>query len=130
MELKPAQLIRITKRLNHAIGYFELGMMTQALQCLDRLDELGELGPFKLAAEMMRAEVLRVQEHYEAAAVSLETAARMLPAAQGQPVWLALSMCYAQAGDTERAINSMGCARGAKPPQVQPQPPGTGHGVS
>jgi tetratricopeptide (TPR) repeat protein len=115
MELENTKVVRITKRLRSAIGYYELGMFQQAIASLDHLDELGELGPFKLAAEMVRAEALKAQKQYSGAAVALETAARMLPAPHDQSVWLALSMCYRQAGDTERAINSMGCARGAKP---------------
>ena len=118
MDHENAKLIRITKRLRFAIGYYELGMYEQAVAALDHLDELGDLGPFKLAAEMVRAEALKAQRQYRSAAVSLETAARMLPAPHDQSVWLALSMCYRQAGDTQRAINSLGCARGAKPTEA------------
>jgi tetratricopeptide (TPR) repeat protein len=118
MDLENAKVVRITKRLRFAIGYYELGMYQQTIACLDHLDELGELGPFKLAAEMVRAEALKAQNQYQSAAVALETAVRMLPAPHDQSVWLALSMCYQQAGDTERAINSLGCARGAKPSEA------------
>ncbi len=118
MEFDNAKVIRITKRLRFAIGYYELGMYQQAIVCLEHLDELGELGPFEPAAEMVRAEALKAHSQYAAAAVSLETAARMLPAPHDQSVWLALSMCYQQAGDTQRAINSLGCARGAKPSEA------------
>jgi tetratricopeptide (TPR) repeat protein len=118
MEFEHAKLIRITKRIRYAIGYFELGMAEQAIQWLDSLDQLGELGPFKLAAEMIRAEAFKAQKQYDAAALSLEAAAKMLPAPYDQSVWLALSLCYQQAGDTQRAINSLGCARGASPSQA------------
>ena len=118
MNTDSLQVVRIVKRLNEALGYFELGMAQHAIGRLNTLDAMGDLGPFRIAAAVIRAEVLKGQNCYDAAAEALETAARALPPPYDQSVWFALSMCYRQAGDTEHAINSMGCARGAKPPQV------------
>lgn len=111
-----AKIVRITKRLNHAIGYYELGMAQQAIECIDKLEALGDLGPFRAAAELIRAEALKLANRFDDAATSLEAAAKSLPGPAGQSVWLALSYCYSQAGDATRAVNSLGCARGAKPP--------------
>jgi len=93
-----------------------LGMAQQAIACIDSLDELGDLGPFRAAAEMVKAESLKLANRFQDAPSSLEAAAKSLPGPAGQSVWLALSYCYSQAGDSARAINSLGCARGAKPP--------------
>jgi len=114
--LTPTQLVRVTKRLNTAIGYYELGMTEQAIRAIDSLDELGDVGPFRVAAEVVRFEALRQQQHLADATRTLEAAARLLPAPYDQSVWLALSICFQQAGDSQRAANSLGCARGAKPP--------------
>ena len=110
------KIVRITKRLNHAIGYYELGMARQAIECIDSLAELGDLGPFLAVAELIKAEALKLAHRFDDAATSLEAAAKALPGPAGQSVWLALSYCYSQAGDSVRAVNSLACARVAKPP--------------
>lgn len=113
MTIDSGQFVRITKRLRHATGYLELGMPQHAIDCLEGL---GELGPLEAAAELLRGEALRIQHRFTDAAHSLETAARKFTAPHDRPAWLALSLCYRQAGDTDRAIQMLAHARGAKPP--------------
>lgn len=118
MQINNYQLVRITTRLRHAVGYYELGMLEHAMACLDSIDQLGELGAFRLVIEMLRAEMLHRPESYDQAAKMLEEVARRLPPEHSQSLWLALSMCYRQAGDEDRAVASLACARGAKPQQL------------
>jgi len=119
MKFDRAQAVRIGKRLNEASGYLELGMAQHALDCLEGL---GNLGPFEAPVEMLRGEALRIQQHYEAAAHLLERAARKFPRPHDRRAWMALSLCYRQAGDTDRAIQSLACARGARLPKPGPRP--------
>jgi tetratricopeptide (TPR) repeat protein len=118
MSLDGANMIRIAKRLEQACGYLELGMTQQAL---DRLEGLGELGPFEAEVALVRGEALRMQERYADAASCLKTAARKFPPPFNRSAWFALSLCYRQAGDTRRAINSLGRARGAGWPKFKPK---------
>ncbi len=112
------QVVRILRRLSEAKGYLELGMTRHAL---GRLEGIRDWGPFTVAAEMLRGEAARREHRFAAAADSFETAARMLHTPHDKPVWLTLSMCYRQAGDTDRAIESLAHARGARPPKAKPQ---------
>ena len=126
MNAYQALVVRVIKRLKTAVGYYELGMVQDALASLDSLKELGDIGSFVLAEEMLRAEILKTEHRYEAAAQALESAARLLPAPFNQALWVALSECYRQAGNSQGAVNSMGCARGAKlpePPHNSPSKP-------
>ena len=107
-----AQLIRVAKRLREATGYFELGMPQHTLDCLEGL---GELGPFEAEVQLLRGEALRVQHRYDDAAAALKTAARKFPAPYDRSAWFALSLCYRQVGDVNRAIQSLARARGAGP---------------
>jgi len=106
------QLVRVARRVQEATGYFELGMMQHTLDCLDGL---GELGPFEAEAELLRGEALRMQHRYDDAASALRTAARKFPAPFDRSAWFALSLCYRQVGDMNRAIQSLARARGARP---------------
>lgn len=115
MELSNYQVVRVTARLRQAAGYYELGMLEHALACLDSIDRMGELGAFRLVVDMFRAEILHRPANYDRAAKALEELARQLPPAYSRSLWLALSMCYRQAGDVDRAVTSLACARGAKP---------------
>jgi tetratricopeptide (TPR) repeat protein len=118
--MEAATVVRVIKRLKAAAGYYELGMTGHALERLDSLGELEPIGPFALAAEIMRAEFLKAQADYGGAAAALESAACTLPGPQSQALRLALSACYFQAGDVDRAVNNLGYARGAKPPEIKP----------
>lgn len=118
MEVNLAHAVRLTKHLRSAIGYHELGMTQHALQCLDQAQLIGDIGPWRLAIDMVRGEVLHSAHRYEAAAEALEHAARLTPAPYNQAIWLALSACYREAGDTQRAVDTLACARGVKPPET------------
>jgi tetratricopeptide (TPR) repeat protein len=113
-----AQLIRVAKRLQQASGYLELGLTQQAL---DRLSGLGSLGPLEAEVALVRGEALRLQQRYADAATSLKSAALKFPPPFDRSAWLALSLCYRAAGNTEGADNSMGRARGAKWPKRDPR---------
>jgi tetratricopeptide (TPR) repeat protein len=115
MNGEAAIIVRVLKQLNAAVGYHELGMSDDALACLDRLRRLGNIGVFRPAEEILRAEFLTSRQDYGGAAVALENAARMFPSPQNYGLWLALSVCYWQAGEFAQAINSLACARGVKP---------------
>ena len=121
MNQETALLTRVVRCLRTAAGYYELNMPQRALEVLDSLRDLGNIGPFQLAEEMLRAEILKAEHRYEAAAETLELAARRLPAPVNQTLWLALSDCYRQAGDLDGAANSLACARGAKLPTIAKQ---------
>ena len=118
MKRNDPRVVSVLRRLSEAKGYLELGMTQQALACLDKIRDPG---PFTAAVEMIRGEAARREQRFDAAASSFETAARMLHAPHDRPVWLTLSMCYRQAGDTDRAIESLALARGALPPKARPQ---------
>ena len=118
MILSSLQLARLCKRMTEATGYLELGMAEQAL---DRLTGLGELGPLEGEVELIRGEALRCQRRYEDAANSFEKAIRNGPAPRKRTAWLGLSLCYRQAGDTARAIQSLAHARGVL--AEKPKPP-------
>jgi predicted Zn-dependent protease len=127
MNVEDALVVRIIKRLKAAVGYYELGMMQHALDCLESLQSLGDIGPFSIAEEMLTAQILQAEHRYEAAAQALEAAARLLPAPFDQALWMAVSQCQRQAGNMDEAANSLGCARGAKlpePPHNSPSTPG------
>jgi tetratricopeptide (TPR) repeat protein len=114
MTLEAKQFIRVAKHLISATGYLELGMTRHALA---QLDNLGELGPFEAATDMLRGEVFRVQGRYDAAAGMLESAAQKFAAPHDRSAWLALSLCYREAGDLDRAIQTLAHARGVRPPK-------------
>jgi hypothetical protein len=114
MEMSNYQLVRVTTRVRHAVGYFELGMVEHAVACLDSVDQLGDVGAFRLVVDMLRAEMSHRPESCDHAAQTLEKLASQLPREYSQALWLALSMCYRQAGDEKRAVSSLACARGAK----------------
>ena len=113
------QLVRVAKRLREAQGYYELGLTQRTLDCLDGL---GELGPFEAEVELLRGEALRREHRYDDAASALKTAARKFPAPYDRSAWYALSLCYRQVGDVNRAIQSLARARGAhqRPPKPKP----------
>jgi tetratricopeptide (TPR) repeat protein len=118
MSFDQLQMIRVAKRLQQAHGYLELGMTQQAL---DRLEGLKELGPFEAEVALVRGQAFRMQHRYADAATALKSAARKFPPPFDRSAWFALSLCYRQAGDTGRAINSLGIARGAGSPKQKPE---------
>jgi tetratricopeptide (TPR) repeat protein len=118
MEPGTIQAVRTVKRLSEAIGYLELGMVEQALVCLQGLDEPGR---FAGIAEMLRGEVARRQHRLDDAARSFEAAAKMLPAPDDKSVWLVLSDFHRQAGNTDLAIETLAHARGAWRRKAKPK---------
>ena len=115
MEMDSCQLVRVTWRIREAMGYYGLGMTDHALASLDAAERLGNLGAFKLVIDMLRAEILNRHASYQESVKVLEELAEKLPPAYRQSLWMALSMCYQEAGDEDRAIDSLAHARGAKP---------------
>ena len=110
MEFDFRQLVRVSKRLKEAHGYFELGMTQHALDCLEGL---GELGPFEAEIELLRGEALRKQQRFDDAEIALRAAAKKFPSPFDRSAWYALSLCYRQAGHVNQAIQSLARARGA-----------------
>jgi tetratricopeptide (TPR) repeat protein len=116
MNTNTAQLIRVAKRLNQALGYLELGMPQQAL---DSLESLGPLGPFDAEVEYLRGHALRMQHRYREAARKFRLAAEKLPPQDDDAAWLALSAIYSTIGDGLKAIEMPGrTGRGNHPGRV------------
>ncbi len=115
MAFNMTQLRRVAHRLREASGYLELGMAQQAL---DRLDDVGDLGPFEGEVNLLRGEAYGAQQRFAEAEASFKAAAKQLPPPYRRPAFLALSMVYQEAGDTDRATQALARARGAgfKPP--------------
>jgi len=105
-----AQLIRVSKRLTQASGYLELEMPQLALE---RLEDLGALGPFEAEVAVLRGEAYRRQRRYREAASSFKTAAKRLASPQDRQAYLAMSICYQQAGNLQEAVQMLARARGA-----------------
>lgn len=116
MAFDTKQIYRVAHRLRQASGYLDLGMPQQALDCLKGL---GELGPFEGEVNLLLGEAYGAQERFEEAAASFKTAAEALPPPHRRPAFLALSMLYQEAGDTEGAIRAMARARGAGLPKPE-----------
>jgi len=113
------QLVRVAKRLQEASGYVELGMPQHALDCLVGL---GELGPFEAEVELVRGEAYRAQHRYDDAAVALKAAAKRFPSPFDKSAWLALGLCYFQAGNKAKAAQMLARARGVGPSRKRPRP--------
>lgn len=105
--------IRVTRRLREAAGYLELGLAEQALRCLDMED----LGPWEGPVAMFKGHILASQGRFRDAAQAFERAAQLFPPPHDRIAWYTLSQCLRQAGDTVRAIQVLGRARGAFPRQ-------------
>ena len=112
MSSEIAHFFRIAKRVTAAVGYLELGMSEQVLASLENL---GDLGPFEAEVELLRGQAFRLQHRFEDAAMALKTAATKFPAPQDKSAWLALSICYHQAGDADQALQMLARA-GAQAP--------------
>ncbi|GIX02669.1 MAG: hypothetical protein KatS3mg112_1606 [Thermogutta sp.] len=105
--------ILVTRRLREAAGYLELGLVDQALRCL----EIDDLGPWEGPVAMFKGQILASQGRYRDAAEAFERAAQVFPPPHDRVAWYTLSQCLRQAGDTIRAIQVLGRARGAYPRQ-------------
>lgn len=87
--------LQIVKRLEEASGYLELGLPRNALE---RLEPVQNAGQFEAAAQFLRGHALRADEQYDRAAISLTTAACLLPAALQRQVLNQAFECYERAG--------------------------------
>ena len=111
-----AQMIRVSKRLTQAGGYLELDMAEQASECLG---DLGPLGPFEAEVELLRGEAFRRQHRFQEAAHSFQVAARSFSTRGTPETYLAMSMCYRQAGNMLEAVEMLARARGVKSEKAQ-----------
>lgn len=117
MTFDAKQMVRVARRVREATGYIELGMAQQTLDCLAAL---GPLGPFESEVARLRGAAMQRQERFEEAAAAFAEAARTAPLAKDKSAWLALSLCYREFGDVDRAVQMLGTARGALPPGIGP----------
>ena len=114
MESNAGMIVPVLKRLKTAVGYHELGMTQHALCCLDSLASEGKIGPFGLAADVLRGEFITNPENHISAAKALEIVACMLPTPARHAIEMTLAACYGQVDEVGRAANKRACARGAK----------------
>ncbi len=112
MAIDGNQFVRVSHRVRNAIGYMELGMTQRAL---DHLEGIGQLGPFEAAVDLLRGEAYRILRRWDDATESFESAARKFKDPHDRSAWFALSQCLREAGDVDRAIQTLAHARGAKP---------------
>ena len=108
------QFIRVSKRLTQAVGFLELDMPHKAIESLENLDPLG---PFEAEAELLRGEAFRRQRRFREAAKSFKVAARKSLSPQDREAYLAMSVCYHQAGNPVQALKMLARARGANLPK-------------
>lgn len=116
--------ICVTRKVREAAGYVELGLFDRALECL----EIPDLGPWEGPVSMFKGQILAAQGRFRDAAVAFERAAQLFPPPHDRFAWLTLSYCLRQAGDTTRAIQMLGRARGAFPRQLFLPDSGTASG--
>lgn len=117
MTIDARQMIRAARRLREATGYLELGLAQRALDCLAGLEALG---PLEAEAALLRGAAMQQQQRFDEASRAFEQAAHCSPPPMDKAAWLALSFCYRQCGDVDRAIQTLGNARGALPPKLKP----------
>lgn len=98
---KPKQ-IRRNLAIQHAEGYLEIGLPTQALDALERLsaDEMQDM-----RALYLRGEALRSLARYHEALDWLEQAAEVAP--DDIHIWLALGWCHKRSGRLDSAIEAL-----------------------
>ncbi len=109
MIVSAQQLVRVAKRLTRASGYMELGMTQRALA---ELDAAGHLGPLQAAADLLRGQVLRLENRDADAAEWMDRAAEKFADPENLAALLALSRCLSKAGDADRATETLARARG------------------
>ncbi|MGQ9505293.1 MAG: tetratricopeptide repeat protein [Thermogutta sp.] len=114
MNPEQKRAIFVSRKVREAAGYVELGLLDRALECLN----IPDLGPWEGAVSMFRGQILAAQGRFRDAAVAFERAAELFPPPHDRVAWLTLSHCLRQTGDTTRAIQVLGRARGAFPRQL------------
>ena len=94
--------ILLTRAIEEAEGYIDLGMLEHALRALERR---GSLVHANGRACYMLGEALRELSRYEEALGPLERSADLIP--DDIHVWLALGWCYKRTGQIGKAIESL-----------------------
>ena len=94
--------ILLTRAIEEAEGYIDLGMLEHALRALERR---GSLVHANGRACYMLGEALRELSRYEEALGPLERSADLIP--DDIHVWLALGWCYKRTGQIGKAIEAL-----------------------
>ncbi len=94
--------ILLTRAIEEAEGYTELGMLEHALRALQRR---GSLVHANGRACYLLGEALRELHRYEEALLPLQRSADLMP--DDIHVWLALGWCYKRTGQLAKAIESL-----------------------
>ena len=94
--------ILLTRAIEEAEGYTELGMLEHALRALQRR---GSLVHGNGRACYLLGEAFRELSRYEEALLPLERSADLMP--DDIQVWLALGWCYKRTGQLGKAIESL-----------------------
>ncbi|MGO8750317.1 MAG: tetratricopeptide repeat protein [Thermoguttaceae bacterium] len=106
-----SHFMRVAKRVSAAAGYLELGMSQHTLDCLENL---GDVGPFEADVDILRGAAFRLQHRFQEADVALATAAEKSPAPEDKAAWIALSICYNEAGNPAKALQMLARAEGRR----------------
>lgn len=101
---------RITRCIQEAEGYLELGMAQHAL---DLLDQVSEPGTFLGHMLYLRGAAFREMRRYADAIEPLEQAGELKPS--NINVWLALGWCQKRLGRLDLAIEALEQARDVRP---------------
>ena len=99
-----SHFMRVAKRVSAAAGYLELGMSQHTLDCLENL---GDVGPFEADVDILRGAAFGLQHRFPEADVALATAVEKSPAPEDKLAWIALSICYNEAGNTAKALQML-----------------------
>lgn len=101
---------RITRIIQEAEGYLELGMAQHALELLDPVDEPGT---FRGHIQYLRGAAFRELKRYSDAIAPLGEAGELKPS--NINVWLALGWCQKRLGRLDLAIEALEQAREIRP---------------
>jgi hypothetical protein len=100
MKPEHTRTARTAKRLLEAIGYLELGMIRHARGCLVDVGDPAALAP---ATRMIRDEAMRRESRLSEDALPVDLIHPAAPEPVGEDLLLALSRCFWDAGESERA---------------------------
>ncbi len=95
-----SEYARAAKRLLEAIGYLELGMIQHTRDCLIDAGNSTALSP---AAKMIRDEAVRRESCQIVQFLAVDFSHAMAPEPVDEDILLALSRCFREAGESERA---------------------------
>ncbi len=105
--------IRRLQILQHAEGYLELGMASQALAVLSSLQGSARRDGHTL---YLRGEALRALDRHGEAIKAFRKAAEILP--DNLPLWLAMGWCYKRIGKLDQAIDALESAMAVEPSEA------------